>query len=236
MNFYKKEIVTNCLIILIGLLLATLPVIIIKDITVPVSVISVSIGCSLIATGISVLLSFIYKERNTEFYDYLTQIGLSNILIGRSSYDYFLQALQKSKCNIYIAQIGAPVIILHNKELFVKLICSGVCIKVLINVDQFEKDIYFPSYTNHDKIAREEFYMFAKEIGIEIRETDYPLTRTLIIDNEAILLNNRVGGHQVSSFVYIKNKTDMSFYYYQLDQFQNIWNVSKNFNSLSIQK
>lgn len=120
MNFYKKEIFTNCLIILIGLLLATLPVIIIKDITVPVSVISISIGCSLIATGISVLLSFIYKERNTEFYDYLTQIGLSNVLVGRTSYDYSLHALQKAKCNIYLAQIGSPVIILHNKGLGVK--------------------------------------------------------------------------------------------------------------------
>lgn len=227
MNFYKKEIFTNCLIILIGLLLATLPVVVVKDITVPVSVISISIGCSLVATGISVLLSFIYKERNTEFYDYLTQIGLSNVLVGRSSYDYSLQALRKAKCNIYLAQIGAPVIILHNKELFEKLICSGVSIKVLINVDQFEKDIYFPSYTNHDKAAREEFYMFAKRIGIEIRETNHPLTRTLIIDNEVILLNNRIGRHQVSSFVYIKNKTDMSFYDYQFDQFRDIWNVSK---------
>ena len=41
MNFYKNEIFTNCLIILIGLLLAALPVIIIMDITVPVSVISI---------------------------------------------------------------------------------------------------------------------------------------------------------------------------------------------------
>lgn len=227
MNFYKKEILTNCLIILIGLLLATLPVIIIKDITVPVSVISISIGCSLIATGISVLLSFVYKERSTEFYDYLTQIGLSNVLVGRTSYDYSLQALRKAKCNIYYAQIGAPVIILDNKELFEKLIRSGVSIKVLINADQFEKDIYFPSYTNHDKIAREEFYIFAKKIGMEIRETDHPLTRTLIIDDEVILLNNRIGGHQVTSFVYRKNKTDMSFYDYQFDQFRDIWNVSK---------
>lgn len=227
MNFYKKEIFTNCLIILIGLLLATLPVIIIKDITVPVSVISISIGCSLIATGISVLLSFVYKERSTEFYDYLTQIGLSNVLVGRTSYDYSLQALRKAKCNIYYAQIGAPVIILDNKELFEKLIRSGVSIKVLINPDQFEKDIYFSSYTNHDKIAREEFYIFAKKIGMEIRETDHPLTRTLIIDDEVILLNNRIGGHQVTSFVYRKNKTDMSFYDYQFDQFRDIWNVSK---------
>lgn len=227
MNFYKKEIFTNCLIILIGLLLATLPVFIIKDITVPVSVISISIGCSLIATGISVLLSFIYKERNTEFYDYLTQVGLSNVLVGRTSYDYSLQAIQKAKCNIYLAQICAPVIILHNKELFEKLIHSGVSIKVLTNVDQFGKDNYFPSYMNYDKIAREEFYMFAKRIGIQIRETDHPLTRTLIIDDEVILLNNRTGGHQVSSFVYRKNKTDMSFYDYQFDQFRDIWNVSK---------
>lgn len=227
MNFYKKEIFTNCLIILIGLLLATLPVVVIKDITVPVSVISISIGCSLVATGISVLLSFIYKERNTEFYDYLNQIGLSNVLVGGSSYDYSLQALRRAKCNIYLAQIGAPVIILHNKELFEKLISSGVSIKVLINVNQFEKDLYFRSYTNHDKTAREEFYIFAKRIGIEIRETNHPLTRTLIIDDEVILLNNRIGRHQVSSFVYIKNKTDMSFYDYQFDQFRDIWNVSK---------
>lgn len=227
MNFYKKEIFTNCLIILIGLLLAILPVIIIKDITVPASAISISIGCSLIATGISVLLSFIYRERNTEYHNYLTQIGLSKVFDERSSYDYCLQALQKAKCNIYLAQIGAPVIILHNKELFAKLIRSGVSIKVLINADQFEKDIYFPSYTNHDKIAREDFYRFAKKIGIEARETDHPLTRTLIIDDEVILLNNRISGHQVSSFVYFKNKTDMSFYAYQLDLFRDIWNVSK---------
>lgn len=227
MNFYRKEILTNCLIILIGLLLAVLPIIIIKDITVPISVISISIGCSLIATGISVLLSFIYKERNTKLHEYLTQIGLSDILLEKDVYDYFLQAIRKAKCNIYYAQIGAPVIILRNKELFEKLVRAGVSIKVLINAKQFENDIYFPSYTNHDKIAREEFYMFAKNIGVEIKETDHPLTRTLIVDDEVILINNRIGRHPVTSFVYQKNKTDMSFYEYQFDLFQDVWNISK---------
>ncbi len=69
MNSYRKEILTNCLIILIGLLLAVLPVIIIKDVTVQISVISISIACALIATEISVLLSFAYKERNTKFHE-----------------------------------------------------------------------------------------------------------------------------------------------------------------------
>jgi hypothetical protein len=114
--------------------LAALPVIIIKDITVPISVISISIGCSLIATGISVLLSFIYKERNTKFHEYLTQIGLSDILLEKDVHDYFLQAIRKAKCNIYYAQIGAPVIILRNKELFEKLVRAGVSIKDLISV------------------------------------------------------------------------------------------------------
>ena len=114
-----------------------------------------------------------------------------------------------------------------NEELVEKLIHSGVSIKVLINADQFEKDIYFPSYTNHDKIARKDFYRFAKKIGIEVRETDHPLTRTIIIDDEVILLNNRIGGHQIPSFVYRKNKTEMSFYTYQFDLFRDIWNISK---------
>lgn len=227
MNFYKKEMLTNCLIILIGLLLAVLPVIIIKDVSVPISVISISIGCSLIATGISVLLSFAYKERNTKFHEYLTQIGLSDILLEEDAYDYFIQAMQKAKCNIYYAQIGAPIIILRNRELFDKLVRAGVSIKVLINTKQFEKDIYFPSYTDHEKIARKEFYMFAKNIGVEIKETDHPLTRTLIVDDEVILINNRIGRHPVTSFVYRKNKSNMSFYEYQFDLFRDIWNISK---------
>lgn len=227
MNFYRKEILTNFLIILIGLLLATLPVIIIEDITVPISVISISIGCSLIATGISVLLSFIYKERNTKFHEYLTQIGLSEILFEKDAYDYLLQTIQKAKCNVYYAQAGAPVIILRNIELFEKLVRAGVSIKVLLNAKQFEKDLYFPTYTDHDRIALRDFHMSAKKIGIETRETEHPLTRTLIVDDEAILINNRVGKHPITTFVYQKNKTDVSFYEYQFDLFQDIWNISK---------
>lgn len=227
MNFYKKEILTNFLIIIIGLLLSILPIIIVKDITVPISVISISIGCSLVATGISVLLSFIYKERNTKIHEYLTQIGLSDILLEKDVYYYSLQTMQKAKHNICYSQQGAPIIILQNKELFEKLVRSGVSIKVLINASQFENNIYFPSYTNHDAMAREEFYEFAKSIGVEVKETEHPLTRTIIVDDEVILINNRIAKHPVTSFVYRKNKTDMSFYSYQLDLFQDIWKMSK---------
>lgn len=227
MNFYKKEIFTNCLIILIGLLLATLPVIIIKDITVPVSVISISIGCSLIATGISVLLSFIYRERNTKFYEYLSKIGLSDILVDKDMYEYSVKAIRKARKSIYYAQIGAPLIILQNPKLFDKLVQSGVSIKILVNPEQFSNEQNFPTFTYHDRLALQKCYELSNNIGFEIRETNYPLTRTLIVDDEVILINKRISNHPLISFVYHKNRSEFAFYKYQYDLFQNIWDTAK---------
>lgn len=97
MRFYNKELLTNLFIILLGIVLAVLPIVIIQDVTLPISVISVSIGCSLIATGISVLLSFIYRERNTKFYEYLSKVGLSDILVDKDMYEYSVTTLQLYK-------------------------------------------------------------------------------------------------------------------------------------------
>ena len=118
MRFYNRELLTNLFIILLGMVLAILPIVIVQDVTLPISVISISIGCSLIATGISVLLSFIYRERNTKFYEYLSKIGLSDILIDIDMYEYSVKAIRKADRNIYYAQIGAPLIILQNPKLF----------------------------------------------------------------------------------------------------------------------
>lgn len=227
MRFYNRELLTNLFIILLGMVLAILPIVIVQDVTLPISVISISIGCSLIATGISVLLSFIYRERNTKFYEYLSKIGLSDILIDIDMYEYSVKAIMKADRNIYYAQIGAPLIILQNPKLFDRLVKSGVSIKILVNPEQFGKEKNFPTFTDHDRLALQECYKLSMSIGVEIRETDYPLTRTLIVDDEVILINKRVSNRPMISVVYHKNKTEAAFYKYQFDLFQDIWNTAK---------
>lgn len=224
MNFYNKELLTNFLVVLIGIFLTLFPILIIKDITVPLSVISISIGCSLIATGISVFLSFLYRERNTKFYKYLSEMGLSDILVDRNMEEYSIKAINNAQRKVFYAQLGAPIFILRNKELFKELINLKVSIRILVNPEQFLHNNSFSTFTDHNELKLQECYLFAKEVGLEIREIEYPLTRTLIIDDEVMLVNNRISNHPITCFIYRKNKHDMSFYKYQLDLFEDIWN------------
>ncbi len=131
-KFHKKEINTNIYIIFIGLGFIVFPLVCLGNITEPISVILVSIGCSIQATGITVLLSLLYKDSNNRFYEYIETIGLSDIFFEEDVREFFPQRIQDVQRMVYLSTDGCPLYIFKNNiEFWEQAIKNHVKIRVL---------------------------------------------------------------------------------------------------------
>lgn len=130
---FKKEIIINILVLLTGILLNIVAIFIDKGINNAISIILVSIGCSLIASSFVSFMSFLFSERILEINEQAKKIGLQSI--GENVENFFVKKINSAKFQIDIVNGygGFPVCLFeNNKDIFLKLVSKGIEINILV--------------------------------------------------------------------------------------------------------
>lgn len=222
MNIFKREIFANIVIFFMGFLLIAIPVTFLKEITSPMSVVFLSVGCSLIATGIAAFLSFIYRLKENDISEISNAIGLIDILKGNSAIMQISKSIKNAKSTIYISRLS-PFFINDFPKTIDEKAKHGVNIRLLYN----ENHGFFNIANSYHVINN----VFGETV--EVRQYRDELDGMVICDNIAYV-------YQISSFVgngndikttpvvFVYRQTSMnSLYDVYMDDFNRKWSMAK---------
>lgn len=222
-RFYKKEINTNIFIILLGLCFIIVPLIIYGNINAPMSVILVSIGCSIFATGLTVLLSLFYKDSKNRLYECLESVGLMNVLFEEDIYRYLPERIQNSQKIIYYSTNGLPLYFIKNNiNSWKQAINDDVEIRIVLGICTTNE--HFDRHGGNDY---EEFLQLLLDLGIQCKEVDFSVNHMLIIDNMVWDIFGRIKKYPTRIMEYMDNNQGSNFYNYQYKMFCESWNAGK---------
>lgn len=222
MNIFKREIFANIIIFFIGFLLIAIPITLLKEITSPMSVVFLSVGCSLIATGIASFLSFLYKLKENDISEISNAIGLIDILKGNSAIMQISKSIKNAKSTIYISHLS-PFFINDFPKTIEEKAKLGVNIRLLYN----ENNSFFNIVNSYDVINN----VFGAIV--DVRQYKDELDGVIICDNIAYVYQisstatNRVN-IKTSSVVFVYKQTSMnSLYDVYMDDFNRKWSMAK---------
>lgn len=225
-KLYKKEINTNIFIILLGLCFIIVPLIIYGNINATISVILVSIGCSVFATGLTVLLSLFYKDSKNSLYGCLESIGLMDVLFGEDVYKCLSGRIKNSKRFIYYSTNGIPLYLIRNYiDSWKQAISDGVEIRFVLGI--CTADEHFDRHGGNDY---KEFLQLLLDLGIQCKEVDFSVNHMLIVDNMVWDIFERIKKYPTRIMEYVDNNEYSNFYNYQFRVFCDIWKVGKYVN------
>lgn len=223
MNFYRREIIIDGIILLLGLLFSIIPGFLWGEITSAVNIIFVSVGCSLIASGITSFLSFVYREKATKLANFADQIGL--IDIDNNVDSKIVTTISSAKKYIYYSSQNSPYrLISENIDIFKKLQERNVKMKILINKN---------GNTNQEELILQHCVELAKSLNIEFRITNISLFQMIIVDEKTFMIDNRLFYKNHFSpfvFTYKAKNSKNSFHDYQRELFEQIWIQSEVLN------
>ncbi len=222
-KFHKKEIDTNIFIIIIGLYFIVFPLICVGNITEPISVILVSIGCSIFATGLTVLLSLLYKDSKNRFYEYIETIGLLDIFFAEDVKKVLPQKIQHAQRIIYFSTDGCPLYLFKdNIEFWKQAIKNQVQIRVLFGISTTNKH-----FDRHAGNVYEELLHLLLELGVECKEVDFSVNQILILDDMVWDIHRGIKEYPTRIMEYKNNNEYSNFYSYRYKMFCDNWKVGK---------
>mgnify|MGYP001027369222 CR=1 FL=1 len=225
-KFHKKEINTNIYIVFIGLIFIVLPLICLGNITEPISVIFVGIGCSIFATGLTVLLSLLYNDSNNRFYEYIKTIGLSDIFFAEDIKEILPKKIKQAQKIIYFSTDGCPLyLFMDNISIWKQVIKNHVQIRVLLGIST--SSAYFDRHSGN---AYEELLHLLLELGVECKEVDFSVNQILILDDVVWDIHRGVKEYPTRIMEYRNNNKYSNFYDYQYRIFCDNWKVGKYVN------
>ncbi len=225
-KFHKKEINTNIYIIFIGLGFIVFPLVCLGNITEPISVILVSIGCSIQATGITVLLSLLYKDSNNRFYEYIETIGLSDIFFEEDVREFFPQRIQDVQRMVYLSTDGCPLYIFKNNiEFWEQAIKNHVKIRVLLGISTVNKQ-----FNRHEGNVYKELLQLLLELGVECKEVNFSVNQIFIFDDVVWDVHRGFKTYPTRVMEYKNNNEHSCFYNYQYRMFCDNWDAGEYIN------
>ena len=221
MNIFKREVFANIVILFIGFLFIAIPIIFLKEITSPMGVVFLSVGCSLIATGIAAFLSFIYRLKEKDISEIANAVGLIDVLKGNSAIMQISESIKNAKSTIYISRLS-PFLINDFPKIIEEKAKLGVNIRLL--------------YSENNGLfnVKNSYHVINSVFGetVDVRQYRDKLDGIVICDNIAYVyqISNIVANRadiKTTPVVFVYKQTSMnSLYDVYVDDFNRKWNMA----------